>query len=64
MTGGREQVTERGDPLYRFSGDAAPGDARGQGISSFGGVWRVVVVSKARSKSSAKPSTNGRGYGY
>jgi predicted lipoprotein with Yx(FWY)xxD motif len=27
-------------PLYRFSGDGAPGDVNGQG---FGGVWFVVT---------------------
>jgi predicted lipoprotein with Yx(FWY)xxD motif len=41
VTGGL-QVTANGDPLYRFSQDTGPGDAKGNGISSFGGVWHVV----------------------
>lgn len=34
--GGGRQVTYDGWPLYRWSGDAEPGDTNGQG---FGGVW-------------------------
>jgi predicted lipoprotein with Yx(FWY)xxD motif len=41
------QVTKDGAPLHRFAGDSAPGDATGDGISSFGGVWHVVKVSAA-----------------
>ncbi|HEV7526957.1 MAG TPA: hypothetical protein VGP92_18505 [Acidimicrobiia bacterium] len=40
------QVTDKGALLYRFSGDQAPGDARGEGISSFGGVWHVVKATQ------------------
>jgi len=36
---GSTQVTFYGHPLYSFAGDAAPGDANGQGL---GGVWYVV----------------------
>jgi hypothetical protein len=36
------QATANGDPLYRFSKDTGPGDAKGEGLSSFGGVWHVV----------------------
>jgi predicted lipoprotein with Yx(FWY)xxD motif len=32
-------VVYNGHPLYTFSGDAAPGDANGQGV---GGVWYMV----------------------
>jgi predicted lipoprotein with Yx(FWY)xxD motif len=41
------QVTKDGAPLHRFAGDSAPGDATGDGISSFGGVWHVVKVAAA-----------------
>ncbi len=41
---GAEQVTLRGLLLYRFSGDTRGGTAAGQGISSFGGVWRAVTA--------------------
>jgi predicted lipoprotein with Yx(FWY)xxD motif len=36
------QLTLRGRPLYRFSGDHASGQAPGNGIRSFGGTWHVV----------------------
>ncbi len=39
---GKWQVTLGGLPLYRYSGDAAAGQANGQGIHSFGGVWHAV----------------------
>ncbi|MGH8873025.1 MAG: COG4315 family predicted lipoprotein [Acidimicrobiia bacterium] len=38
-TDGSEQLTVNGQPLYRYTPDAAPGDANGQGV---GGVWFVV----------------------
>jgi predicted lipoprotein with Yx(FWY)xxD motif len=39
---GMLQVTLRGVPLYRFSGDSASGTASGEGIKSFGGTWHVL----------------------
>ncbi|MEY2418161.1 MAG: hypothetical protein QOG90_841 [Actinomycetota bacterium] len=33
------QYTYNGWPLYRFSGDTAPGDTNGQGV---GGIWHVA----------------------
>jgi predicted lipoprotein with Yx(FWY)xxD motif len=39
---GKVQVTYRGRPLYRFSGDAAPGDANGQGFKDVG-TWRAAM---------------------
>jgi hypothetical protein len=42
---GGVQVTDKGDPLYRFSKDTGPGDAKGEGLATFGGVWHVVQAS-------------------
>jgi predicted lipoprotein with Yx(FWY)xxD motif/Ca2+-binding RTX toxin-like protein len=39
---GRMQVTYRGHPLYRFSGDTKPGDTSGEGLTDFGGRWDPV----------------------
>lgn len=37
------QVTLAGRPLYRFTPDASKrGNAKGQGVHGFGGVWHVV----------------------
>ena len=38
---GTQQLTFNGWPLYRFSKDVAPGDAKGEGI---GGTWRAIGV--------------------
>jgi predicted lipoprotein with Yx(FWY)xxD motif len=38
------QVTLNGKPLYRFVGDSnTKGNAKGQGIRSFGGTWSVIA---------------------
>jgi hypothetical protein len=38
-------VTVNGAPVYTFVPDANPGDAKGEGIMSFGGTWHVVQAS-------------------
>ena len=63
------QVTANGLPLYRFSGDSAAGDANGEGISSFGGIWHVVKASGTSGASTpgttlAPTTTSMGGYGY
>ena len=49
------QVTLRGEPLYRFSGDSGRGQAHGQGIESFGGKWHAVTASS--SEATSTPTT-------
>jgi predicted lipoprotein with Yx(FWY)xxD motif len=66
MSGGN-QVTQNGLPLYRFAGDSKAGQANGEGISSFGGVWHVVKTSGGTSSptpTTAKKSSSSGGYGY
>ncbi len=59
---GTLQVTYKGMPLYRYTGDSKAGDANGQGIA---GIWFVVPASAtaaaATTPTTAKPSG---GYGY
>jgi predicted lipoprotein with Yx(FWY)xxD motif len=57
---GTRQITLAGWPLYRYAGDTAPGELKGEGV---GGVWHAVspsgkpavAVSKA-AKKAASPS--------
>ena len=39
----------RGHPLYAFFKDRKPGDAYGEGLATFGGVWHVVKVGQPTS---------------
>ena len=53
---GTLQVTLRGMPLYRYSEDRAKGEAKGQGIESFGGTWHAATAlrrAKARTTGDA-----------
>jgi predicted lipoprotein with Yx(FWY)xxD motif len=56
---GMLQLTLRGEPLYRFSGDSGKGQAHGQGIESFGGKWHAVTAlsSEATSAPPTPPPT-------
>jgi predicted lipoprotein with Yx(FWY)xxD motif len=41
------QVTLSSHPLYTFASDSRAGQAKGQGIKSFGGTWLVIKVKTA-----------------
>jgi len=45
MNANGDQVAYNGHLLYRFSGDKAKGDAKGEGLQAFGGVWKVATPS-------------------
>src|SRR5229473_1519213 len=48
LTSGPPQaVTYAGHPLYYFVSDKQPGDATGQGVDNFGGLWWVLTPSGA-----------------
>jgi predicted lipoprotein with Yx(FWY)xxD motif len=55
-SGGREQVTLRGKPLYRFTEDHKSGDAHGEGLESFGGTWHAVTASATQTPASTTPT--------
>jgi len=44
-TDGKVEVTYAGHPLYYFVKDKVAGDATGQGINGFGGLWWVLSAS-------------------
>jgi predicted lipoprotein with Yx(FWY)xxD motif len=54
--GGARQVTLGGRPLYYYAADKSPGDAKGQGITSFGGLWSVAGASAGASGAPATPT--------
>jgi predicted lipoprotein with Yx(FWY)xxD motif len=58
-TGADHQVTSHGLPLYRFSGDTAPKQAKGDGVNAFGGTWHVATAKAA--KSTTTPTNAGTG---
>ncbi|HUY65855.1 MAG TPA: hypothetical protein VMV06_03475 [Acidimicrobiales bacterium] len=68
-TDGTLQVTYKGMPLYRYTGDSKAGDANGQGI---GGVWFVIPASGSTAGPAAAPAAttppttakSSGGYGY
>jgi predicted lipoprotein with Yx(FWY)xxD motif len=46
-TDGKTEVIYAGHPLYYFVQDKQPGDATGQGVNGFGGLWWVLSPSGA-----------------
>ena len=61
-TGGVEQLTFDGAPLYTFANDKKPGDMHGQGL--FGLWWAVVTGVSGGSPSGTSTPTSGGRYGY
>jgi predicted lipoprotein with Yx(FWY)xxD motif len=62
--GGVLQVTLGGRPLYRFADDHAKGQANGQGIHGFGGVWHVITAASAAPAPAPAAPKAMPGYGY
>jgi len=58
---GKFQVTLRGMPLYRFSGDKG-GQANGEGIKTFGGTWHAVAATTTPAASPPAPAPMPYGY--
>jgi len=66
---GKEQVTYRGHPLYRFFKDTKRGQVKGQGLDFYGGEWYVLTPAgkklehAAGSDDSTSSGTNDSGGG-
>ena len=54
---GTTQATYDGHPLYTYAADTAPGQNKGNGITSSGGLWHEVTVSGIAPASSPSPSS-------
>ncbi len=61
---GSTQEAFNGHPLYTFIGDKAPGQATGNGLNAFGGVWKEITTSGTAAPAPASTSSSGGGYGY
>src|SRR5690349_18710725 len=62
---GSAQLTFHGHPLYTFVGDKSPGQANGNGINAFGGLWHEAPASGgAAPAGSSSSGSGGGGYGY
>ena len=58
---GKEQVTYRGHPLYRFFKDTKSGQVKGQGLDFFGGEWYVLTPAGIKLEHQATTDDNSSG---
>ena len=61
---GSTQATFDGHPLYTFVGDTAPGQAKGNGLNAFGGLWHEITTSGTAAPAGSSSSSSGGGSGY
>ncbi len=63
---GSIQATFDGHPLYTFAADTSPGQAKGNGLNAFGGVWHEDTTSgsAAAAPASSPAPGGGGGNGY
>ncbi|HEX7291734.1 MAG TPA: hypothetical protein VF250_11475 [Conexibacter sp.] len=58
---GRRQVTYKGKPLYRFSGDARKGDVNGEGFKDVG-TWHAAVAPRSSASNGSPAPAPSPGY--
>ncbi len=63
---GTLQLTYGGQPLYTFVQDRNPGEAHGNGVDAFGGVWSILTAngSATAGRSGEGGGGSSGGYGY
>ena len=59
---GSIQATFNGHPLYTFTADTSPGQAKGNGLNAFGGVWHENTTSGSAAPASSPAPGGGSGY--
>jgi predicted lipoprotein with Yx(FWY)xxD motif len=59
---GSMQLTFHGHPLYTFTGDTRPGQANGNGVNAFGGLWHEVPASGGAAPAGSSSPSSGSGY--
>lgn len=60
---GSTQVTYNGHPVYLYSGDTAAGQANGEGLNTYGGLWYAVSTAGTAAMPSGSGSGTGSGSG-
>jgi predicted lipoprotein with Yx(FWY)xxD motif len=60
---GSVQATFDGHPLYTFTADTAPGQANGNGVNAFGGLWHEITTA-GTAPAGGTSSGSGGGGGY
>jgi predicted lipoprotein with Yx(FWY)xxD motif len=60
-SGGAQQVTYKGHPLYYFAGDSGPGTTAGEGSDDHGAKWWLVAPTGAAVKSASAPHDSSGG---
>jgi predicted lipoprotein with Yx(FWY)xxD motif len=65
---GTVQVAYKGMPLYTFTGDQRPGDAKGEGLKDVG-IWNAIKVGAsgapaAKTAPPSEPASSSGGYHY
>jgi len=61
---GSTQATFDGHPLYTFVADTAPGQAKGNDLNAFGGLWHEITTSGTAPAGSFSSGSSGGGSGY
>jgi predicted lipoprotein with Yx(FWY)xxD motif len=61
---GSIQVTYDGHPVYTYSADTSPGQAKGNGLNVDGGVWHEVTANGSAAPAGSSGGSGGGGYGY
>ena len=61
---GSTQLTFHGHPLYTFVGDTSPGQAKGNGVNAFGGLWHEAPASGGAAPAGSSSSSGSGGIGY
>jgi predicted lipoprotein with Yx(FWY)xxD motif len=59
---GSVQATFNGHPLYTFTADTSPGQAKGNGLNAFGGVWHEDTTAGSAAPASSPAPGGGAGY--
>lgn len=60
---GSKQLTYAGHPLYRYAGDQAPGQDKGQGKNINGGLWWIVAPNGSAITATASTPTKSKSSG-